>query len=226
MRLRIVFPSSRAGYPDREVELRNATLRKFCGPDVELEFVYPPTGGTFKQGLTWADFQPMIPAFVEAAITAEKDGCDAFMVHCVYDPGVAQIRTVTKIPCIGFGQSVFQAAIQIAPRFALITPNDSLTETALEILEANGLRDRLAHIEPLNIELPEAHLRIAELRTRGLDIARRAKAAGAGVIIPYGLALVPTHLSCEDIHQAAGVPVLNPAEIGIRTAEMIMAALR
>jgi hypothetical protein len=68
-------------------------------------------------------------------------------------------------------------------------------------------------------------LRREELRTRAIEIARRAKDRGAGVIIPFGLALVPTHLRTEDIREAAGLPVLNPAEIGIRHAETIMAAL-
>jgi len=226
MRLRIIFPSSRAAYPDREVELRTATLQKYCGPDVQLEFAYPPTGGSFKQGLTWADFQPLIPHFVDCARAAEEDGCDAVMVHCVYDPGLEKMRNTVRIPVVGFGQSVFQVAAQIAPRFGLISPNDSLTETALDILSANGMRDKLAHIEPLNVELPEAHLRHQELRERATGIAQRARAAGAGVLIPFGMAIVPTHLSTETIREVSGLPVLNPAEIGIRQAEIIMRALQ
>ena len=81
-------------------------------------------------------------------------------------------------------------------------------------------------MEPLNIQLPEAHRRGEELRRRAVEIARRAKEHGAGVVIPFGLALIPTHLRTEDIRAAAGIPVLNPAEIGIREAEIIMAALR
>ena len=43
---------------------------------------------------------------------------------------------------------------------------------------------------------------------------------------PFGMALIPTHLRTADIRAGAGIPVLNPAEIGIRTAEVIMAALQ
>ncbi len=53
MRLRVIFPSARAAYPDREVELRMATLRKFCGPQTALEFVYPSRGATFKQNVVY-----------------------------------------------------------------------------------------------------------------------------------------------------------------------------
>jgi len=226
MRLRVIFPSSRAAYPDKEVELRMATLRQFCGPQTQLEFAYPSTGATFKQDLTWADFEKIIPEYIVAARAAEADGCDAVMVHCVYDPGYAEIRRTVRIPAVGFGQSVFHAAVQIAPRFGLIAPNDSLTKEAYDVLDHYGFRDRLAYMEPLNIQLPEAHRRGEELRRRAVEIARRAKEHGAGVVIPFGLALIPTHLRTEDIRAAAGIPVLNPAEIGIREAEIIVAALR
>lgn len=225
MRLRVIFPSSRAAYPDKEVELRMATLRQFCGPQTQLEFGYPSTGATFKQDLTWADFEKIIPEYIVAAKTAEADGCDAVMVHCVYDPGYSEIRRTVRIPAVGFGQSVFHAAVQIAPRFGLIAPNDSLTKEAYDVLDHYGFRERLAYMEPLNIQLPEAHRRGEELRRRAIEIARRAKEHGAGVVIPFGLALIPTHLRTEDIRAAAGIPVLNPAEIGIREAEIIMAAV-
>lgn len=225
MRLRVIFPSSRAAYPDREVELRMATLRRFCGPDTQLEFGYPSEGATFKPNLTWQDFEKMIPAFLAAARQAEGDGCDAVMVHCVYDPGYAEIRDALKIPVVGFGQSTFQVAVQTAPRFGLIAPNDALAEDAHAVLERYGVADRLTHIDSLNIELPDAHARREELRERCISIARAARERGAGVVIPFGLALVPTHVTTEEIRAGAGIPVLNPAEIGIRSAEIIMKAI-
>ena len=81
-------------------------------------------------------------------------------------------------------------------------------------------------LAPRNIELPEAHKRGDELRSRAVEIAQKAKALGAGIIIPFGLALIPTHLSTSDIRDGAGLPILNPAEIGIREAEIIMAAVK
>lgn len=225
-RLRVIFPSARAVYPDREVELRTATLRKFCGSQTQLEFGYPTAATTFKRDLTWADFIAAIPAFVAAAKEAEADGCNGVMIHCVYDPGYEEIRRTVSIPVIGFGQSVFHAAAQIAPRFGMIAPNDSLTKEAHEVMDHYGVRNCLAYMEPLNIQLTEAHERGAELRSRAIDIARRCKEHGAGVVIPFGLALIPTHLRTEEIREAAGIPVLNPAEIGIRAAEIIMAAVR
>jgi allantoin racemase len=225
MRLRVIFPSARDVYPDTEVSLRMATLRKFCGTDTQLEFGFPASGATFKQNLTWRDFERMIPQYIVAAQDAEKDGCDAVMIHCVYDPGYAEMRDLLKIPVVGFGQSTFNVAVQIAPQFGMIAPNDSLMKEAYDIVDGFGLRNRLVHMEPLNVQLPEAHERGDELRARAVQIAQKAKELGAGVIIPFGMALVPTHLSTQDIRRGAGVPVLNPAEIGIREAEIIMSAV-
>ncbi len=224
-RLRVIFPSARKVYPDKEVELRTATLRSFCGPKTQLEFGYPTEGETFKQNLTWADFIKAIPYFVTAAKDAEAEGCDAIMIHCVYDPGYDEIRRAVKIPVVGFGQAVFNAALQISPRFGMIAPNDSLIKEAYDVMDQYRVRDKLAHIEPLNVQLPEAHLRGDELRKRSVDIARHCKEKGAGVVIPFGMALIPTHLRTEDIRAGAGIPVLNPAQIGIREAEIIMEAI-
>ena len=224
-RLRVIFPSARAVYPDKEVELRTATLRTCCGPQTHLEFGYPTEATTFKLDLTWADFLKAIPFFVMAAQQAEADGCDAVMIHCVYDPGYEEIRRTVGIPVVGFGQSVLHVAMQIAPRFGLMTPNDALTKEANDVMDQYGVRDRLAYMAPLNVQLPEAHKRGDELRTRAVDIARRCKEHGAGVVIPFGLALIPTHLRPEEIRAAADIPVLNPAQIGIRAAEIIMEAV-
>ncbi len=224
-RLRVIFPSARSVYPDREVALRTATLKRFCGPGTSLEFGYPTQATTYKRDLTWADFMAAIPAFVVAAKEAEDDGCDGVMVHCVYDPGYEEIRRTVRIPVVGFGQSVFHAAAQIAPRFGIIAPNDALMKEANEVMEHYGVKDRLAHMEPLNIQLTEAHERGDELRKRAVDIARRCKERGAGVVIPFGLALIPTHLRTEEIRDGAGISVLNPAQIGIREAELIMEAV-
>jgi Asp/Glu/hydantoin racemase len=116
-------------------------------------------------------------------------------------------------------------ALQIAPKFGMIAPNDSLMKEAYDILDRFGIRDRLAHMAPLNIQLPEAHKSGDKLRERAIKIAKEAKEKGAGVIIPFGMALIPTHLSVEEIRNGAGIPVLNPPEIGIRQAEIIMEAM-
>ena len=224
-RLRVIFPAARTVYPEKEVALRTATLRTFCGPHTHLEFGYPTEAEPFKQHLTWADFLKAIPFFVTAAQEAEADGCDAIMIHCVYDPGYDEMRRAVKIPVVGFGQAVFHAATQIAPRFGLIAPNDALTKEANAVMDQYRVRDRLAPMEPLNIELPEAHKRREELRQRSVAIARHCQEKGAGVVIPFGMALIPTHVRTEDLRDGAGIPVLNPAQIGIREAELILEAV-
>ena len=224
-RLRVIFPSARKVYPDREVELRTTTLKKFCGPNTQLEFSYPDEAETYKLNLTWADFIKAIPHFVVAAKRAEDEGVDAVMIHCVYDPGYEEIRQAVKIPVVGFGQSTFNVATQIAPRFGIIAPNDSLMKEANDVMDIYHVRNRLAHMEPINVQLTDAYNSNAELRRRCVGIAQRCKEKGAGVVIPFGMALVPTHLKTEDIRDGAGVPVLNPAQLGIREAEIVMEAV-
>ena len=226
MRLRIVFPSARSVYPDREIEGRMAALEKYCGPQTQLEFGYPASGATYKADLTWRDFEPIIPQFVAAGQQAEREGCAAVMVHCVYDPAYDELRSLLKIPVVSFGQSMFNVAVQAAPRFGMIAPNTSLMKEAYDILGKFGLRERCVHMEPLNVQLTEAHRSREELRAKAVGIARKAKEKGAGVVIPFGMAIIPVHLSTEEIREGAGVPVLNPAQIGIREAEIIMEAVR
>jgi Asp/Glu/hydantoin racemase len=225
MRLRVIFPSARSVYPDREVNMRMDVLKKYCGPNTELEFGFPASGCTFKRDLTWRDFEPIIPEFVAAAQKAEEEGVDAVMVHCVYDPGYAEIRRLLKIPVVGFGESVFNAALQIAPTFGMIAPNTSLMKEANDILDQFNIRDRCVHMEPLNFQLPEAHASNEAMLARAAEIAVNAKNKGAGVVIPFGMALIPVHLKTEDIKRLAGIPVLNPAEIGLREAQIIMEAV-
>jgi hypothetical protein len=39
------------------------------------------------------------------------------------------------------------------------------------------------------------------------------------------MALIPTHVRTEAIRAGAGIPVLNPVQIGMREAEIIMEAV-
>ena len=65
MRLRVILPSLREVYPDREVELRTNTLQKFCGSRTDLEIGFPAGGvATYKKSLTWKDFEKTIPEYL------------------------------------------------------------------------------------------------------------------------------------------------------------------
>ena len=62
-RLRVIFPSARAVYPDKEVALRTATLRTCCGPQTHLEFGYPHRGDDVQTGSDVGGFPQGDPVF-------------------------------------------------------------------------------------------------------------------------------------------------------------------
>jgi Asp/Glu/hydantoin racemase len=56
--------------------------------------------------------------------------------------------------------------------------------------------------------------------------AQRLVDRGADVICPSGLAYVPVRVSGREVAERVGVPVMDPALLAVRTAEMLVEALR
>jgi hypothetical protein len=48
---------------------------------------------------------------------------------------------------------------------------------------------------------------------------------GAALNCPSGLAYIPIRVSAAEVSRTLGIPVLDPAQLSVRTAEMLVSAL-
>jgi allantoin racemase len=137
--------------------------------------------------------------------------------------GIASASKKLRIPVIGPGQASLIFAGMLAERFGILAPGDALVERIYEMVKRYGLQERVTSIGSVNIPLLQLRDRREELRQRAIEFGKKAIGEGAELILPFGMAVIPAYLSCEELALKLGVPVLNPAEVGLRLTEMAAA---
>lgn len=125
----------------------------------------------------------------EAALTAEREGYDAFALGCFYDPSLRAARSLVDIPCVGLSETCMLVACSLGHRFGLVSLEDSQRAQHEELARAYGLRDRLAAVVPMHPPIDEYMLEGDSTAAHPLlgafsAAARRLVDAGAEVIIP------------------------------------------
>jgi allantoin racemase len=152
----------------------------------------------------------------------EAEAADAYVIGCVSDPGLDAARGATSRPVLGMFRSAVTAALNRADRFGIIGFTDLSRERHERALQAMGLEGRLAGWIPLNLDMEELTDPVAP-RAR-IEATARALAAGGAQAIILGCAGMARHRAAAE--QAAGVPVIEPAQAAAAAALMAVLAGR
>lgn len=158
------------------------------------------------------DVSFVAPMVVE---TITRSDADAFVVACFSDPGVVTARVATMRPVIGIAEAAYYAALQLAPRFGVVSLGASSVARHATQIERLGLISRLAADRPVNMSVAEAN----DLDLAGASVAETAKvlaeADGAGVVI-LGCAGMGGHRPV--LQRELGVPVVDPVQAAVAAA--------
>jgi allantoin racemase len=231
VRLLLLLNGSRERYSGGADEARHEAWARYCSPGTRLEIGYLPgeaeSGGlsrayAFGQG----NAMTMAPLYPARCAQAERDGFHAVIIHCCSDPGLAEARAQVHIPIVGPGETMLQAAAMVGQRIGMTVPSNESMEPHKEQVRRVGLESRVVGIESVNRPVGEyAAQDPRAMADAVVAAARRLVARGADVICPSGLAFVPVRVSARDVAERVGVPVLDPALLAVRTAEMLVEAL-
>lgn len=158
------------------------------------------------------DVAIVAPMVVE---TIASSDADAFVVACFSDPGVVASRAATSRPVIGIAEAAYYAALQLAPRFGVVSLGTSSVARHAVQIERLGLTARLAADRPVNMSVAEAN----DLGLAGASVAHAAKVMaekdGAGVVI-LGCAGMGGHRPV--LQRELGVPVVDPVQAAVAAA--------
>jgi allantoin racemase len=126
---------------------------------------------------------------VDAALTAERAGYDAFALGCFYDPGLRAARSLVDIPVVGLSETCMLVACSLGQKFALIALNRDQQIQHEELAHAYRLERRLAVSLAMDPPIDEYVLEGSDAETGSIvdgfqRACRRAVDAGAEVIIP------------------------------------------
>lgn len=233
MRIRLILNGSRERYAGGADQARFEVWSQYCAPGTDLELGYLPSedssGGisrnyAFGQGEAVRNHAQLYP---EACERAEADGADAVIMHCCSDPGLYESRRRTGIPVIGPGEATLRAALVLGRSIGMTVPSDAAVEHHWKQIRDVGVTEDVVGVEPINRPIGEYARQDPVAMTDALvAAAQRLVDRGADVICPSGLAFIPVRVSAVRVSKRLGVPVLDPALIAVRTAEMLVASVR
>jgi Asp/Glu/hydantoin racemase len=139
---------------------------------------------------------------------------------------LAAARERVRIPVIGPGEVTLRAGASLNVRIGMVTPSNESVDSHWDQIRDLGLEKRFVGVEAVEGPLLPFPQQDPLSMTEALIAAgRKLVDKGAEVICPSGLAYIPIRVSAIDVSRRLGIPVLDPALLSVRTAEMLFSAL-
>jgi Asp/Glu/hydantoin racemase len=206
--------------------------RRVCSPDTVID-VHGVRPGSYPNGLApiqmtkyfWAEHL-LEAQLVENIMRAEREGYDAVAISCFLDPGMEEARSVVDIPVVSSCETALLVSSVIGRAFGMLAIDEQMAEQVRTLVKAYGFQDRVKIIETLNPpftehELDRAFAGSPAFVERFSKQASRLVDAGVDVIIPAE-GVINTVLVRNQVHQVAGVPVLDSYGTLVAFAEMLV----
>ncbi|MGK4580707.1 aspartate/glutamate racemase family protein [Kitasatospora sp. HPMI-4] len=161
--------------------------------------------------------------FAHSAARAEREGYDAWITAAGQDPGLRDARHLAGIPTLGYGETAFHLCAMTGQRFGLLGFMPLLQEPIRANITRYGLDSSLAAYEVVPGGWDGVHSSLEgdfdRFMTVYTEAAERARKAGAEVIIPAEG--IPNEILWHlGVRELAGLPVVDPAGLAVKFAEM------
>ncbi len=192
-------------------------LEEHKRPDTEIEVVSLAKGPLHLEYYSYDSL--VIPEILRIVRRAEKEGFDAAIIGCFYDPGLHEAREVSSIVVTAPCESSLMIAASLGHKFSIIVGRKKWIPLMMRNVVAYGMKDRLASFKSIELGVYELHKDEAETKRRLIAASREALADGAEVII----------LGCtiffgfyKELQKIIGVPVIDPVIASLKYAELLV----
>lgn len=150
---------------------------------------------------------------------AEKEGYDAAILGCFYDPGLREAREITdRIVVTAPAEASMLIAAALGHRFSIIVGRKKWIPKMYENVVNYGLEERLASFESVDLgvedfqrDKEETERRLGEAAQRAIE-AKRAEVIILGCGYQFGFYQV--------LQKRLGVPVIDAVVAALKHAEM------
>jgi allantoin racemase len=160
--------------------------------------------------------------FVHAALQAQDEGYDAYLIATIPDTAFEEVRTVVDIPVVTFGQTSVLAAAQLGDCVGIVNFIAALEPQLrrnLRNYRLDALVGPIVQVEAEFHDVMAAYAAPTELIAAFERAARAAIASGANVIVP-GEGPLNVFLADQGVSRVDDVPVLDSLGTCVRVAEL------
>lgn len=159
-----------------------------------------------------------------AAMQAEEQGYDAYLICTIPDPMLWEIRGLLDIPTIGYGESAFQLACRLGRKFGILTFIDRIRAYSEDQVAREGLATRFAGVysgRNTFQDIQGGFDKPGPVIDRFREDARALIRQGADAIVCGGMPL-DILMATEGVNQVDDVPVIDGLAASIKAAEMMV----
>lgn len=197
-----------------------AELDRARRADTQIEVRSLPRGPDHLEFHSFSAF--VIPDILHMVLQARREGFDAAIIGCGYDPGLIPAREIAgTMAVVGPAQAALHLATSVASTFSIIEPTRSWIQKDLEFVRKYGHEDKLASFVVCD---PEMH--VTEFLEQPAVHEKAVLEAGRKAIANDGAeALV---LLCsgeygifERLQDKLGVPVIDTVVSTLKYAEYL-----
>lgn len=197
---------------------REAALQAFVSPGVTVE-ARPHGKGPRSIESMWEEYLS-VPGMMEAVVELEAEGFDAIVPGCFGDPGIDGARELVSIPVLGPGATAMAVAANIGHRFSIVTVLENVIRPLENLALVSGFAPKLASVRQIGIPVLELNdnpdFTFARLTEVSRDVIEHDR---ADVLI---LGCGTLSFRAAELQDEVGVPVLNPLQVTLRMAELLI----
>ena len=160
--------------------------------------------------------------FVQAALRAQDEGYDAFLIGTIPDTGFEEVRTLVDIPVVAFGQTSVLMAAQLGDRVGIVNFIGALVPQLrrnFRNYRLDALVGPIVQVEAGFTDVMAAYADPQPLLDAFTSAARRAISDGVTVVVP-GEGPLNVFLADQGVVEVDGVPVLDSLGTCARVAEL------
>jgi len=198
---------------------RQAALQQFVSSGVTVEARLPEEGPASIESM-WEEYLT-VPPLMELAVELEREGFDAIVPGCFGDPGLDGVRELVEIPVVGPGASSMLVAANLGHRFAIVTVLESVIRPLENLATLTGVAPKLASVRQIGVPVLELNRDRESTFARLVTVSRETIENDRADVLVLGCGTLS--FRAAELQEIVGVPVVNPLQVALRTAEMLVA---
>jgi Asp/Glu/hydantoin racemase len=192
------------------------TLQRELGPDTEVVVESLSEGPCHLEYHYYGAL--VLPESIRRLQEAERDGFDAAVMGCFYDPGLKEIREViSEMPVVFPAETCTYLAATMGDRFSILVGRQKWIPSMRDSVERYGLAGKLASFVPLGLGVQDFQRDHDVTRSRMIAAGRKAieqdhaEVLILGCTMEFGFAM--------ELQALLGVPVLDATVTPLKFAE-------
>jgi allantoin racemase len=206
---------------EEEQRRRESILRDWAFEGTQVDLVCVPEGPASIESM-YEEYLS-IPSTAKLMVEMEERGYDGAILGCAGDPGLDAMRELTeKMLVVGPGQTSMIAAAMLGHKFSVITPEETLIPSSYELAFKAGVLEKLTSVIAVNIPVLELMTKRDQSLEKIIQGGRTAIDRDRADALVLGCMSMGFLEVSEEIEKALGVPVINPAKVGLKMAEALV----